>query len=105
MQRKLLGITSVGFEATVQLLIIYFACVIYFRKIGNILQKCVRYLYTSRDGNHMNLVRLMKVCLNYTYSRFPLGKNLSGFFPINNILKKMRCFVAIALQLFFILCH
>ena len=39
-------------------------------------------------GFPTNLVRLIKMCLNETYSRFRLGKNLSGVFPIGNGLKQ-----------------
>jgi len=34
------------------------------------------------------LVRLIKMCLNETFSRFRVGKNLSDMFPIMNGLKK-----------------
>ena len=36
----------------------------------------------------MKLVRLIKMCLNETYS---VGKRLSGMFPVRNGLKKGRC--------------
>jgi hypothetical protein len=36
----------------------------------------------------MNLVRLIKVCLNETYSKFRTGKHLSDGFPIQNGLKQ-----------------
>ena len=32
-------------------------------------------------------VRLIKLCLNETYSRVQVGKNLSDMFPIRNSLK------------------
>jgi len=41
MLRKLLGIMSVDFDATGQLLIIYSAFVKYLRKNGNTMKKCV----------------------------------------------------------------
>jgi len=34
------------------------------------------------------LVRLIKMCMAATYSRVPLGKNLSDMFPIRNGLKQ-----------------
>jgi len=43
----------------------------------------------------MKLVRLIKVYLNETYSKVCIGKNLSNTFPIQNGLKKRRCFVII----------
>jgi len=36
----------------------------------------------------MKMVRLIKICLNETYSRFRAGKNLSGMFTNGNCLKK-----------------
>jgi len=36
----------------------------------------------------MKLVRLIKMCLNGTYSRAPVGKHLSDMFPIKNGLKQ-----------------
>jgi len=36
----------------------------------------------------MKLVRLIKTCLNETYSRDWVGKNLSDVFPIRNGLKQ-----------------
>ena len=44
MQRKLLGIISVDFDATGQLLIRYSAFIIYLRKSGNTMKQCVTYL-------------------------------------------------------------
>jgi len=44
MQRKLLGIISVDFDATDKLMIIYTAFVIYLRKKGNTTQQCIRSL-------------------------------------------------------------
>jgi hypothetical protein len=39
-------------------------------------------------GIAMKLVRLVKMCLNETYSRFRVGKHLSDTFPIKNGLKQ-----------------
>ena len=39
-------------------------------------------------GIPMQLVRLMKVCLNETYSRVRVGKHLTNMFPIKNVLKQ-----------------
>jgi len=41
MQRKLLGIISVDFDATGQLLIIYSALVKYLKKNGNTMKQCI----------------------------------------------------------------
>jgi hypothetical protein len=48
MQRKLLGIISVGFDVTGQLLIIYSAFIKYLRKNENTTRRCISYLQTSR---------------------------------------------------------
>jgi hypothetical protein len=39
-------------------------------------------------GILMKLLRLIKMCLNETYSRVRAGKNLSDFFPIRSGLKQ-----------------
>jgi len=39
-------------------------------------------------GIPMKLTRLIKLCLNGTYSRVRVGKNLSGMFPIRNGMKQ-----------------
>jgi hypothetical protein len=48
----------------------------------------------------MKLVRLIKMCLNETYCRIRVGKNLCDMFPIKNGLKK-RYFITIAFQMCF----
>jgi len=40
------------------------------------------------SGIPMKLARLIKMCLNETYSRVRVGKNLSDMFPIRNGLKQ-----------------
>jgi hypothetical protein len=100
MQRKLLGITSVDLDATDQLLIIYCAFVKYLRKNGNTMKQCIVYVFFKKAydsfrkeilynvlvqfGIPMKLVRLIKMCLNETYSRVRIGKNLSDMFPFTN---------------------
>jgi hypothetical protein len=39
-------------------------------------------------GIPMKLVRLIKICLNETYSKVRIGKHLSDSFPIQNCLKQ-----------------
>jgi hypothetical protein len=39
-------------------------------------------------GVPMKLVRLIKMCLNETYSKVRIGKHLSDSFPIENGLKQ-----------------
>jgi hypothetical protein len=45
------------------------------------------------------------MCLNETHSQVCLGKHLSDKFPIQNGIKKRRCFIATAFQLCFRVCH
>jgi len=50
-------------------------------------------------------VRLIKMCLNETYSRVQAGKNFSDMFPIKKGFETRRCFIAIAFELWFRVCH
>jgi hypothetical protein len=50
---------------------------------------CDRYSpFRSTFGIPTKLVRLIKMCLNETYSKVHIGKHLSDSFPIQNGLKK-----------------
>jgi hypothetical protein len=46
--------------------------------------KCCRISFFQEFGIPMKLVRLIKMCLNETYSKTHLGKHLSYSFPIQN---------------------
>jgi len=46
------------------------------------------YNILTQSGITMKLVRLIKMCLNETYSRVWVGKYLSDMFPIKNGLKQ-----------------
>jgi hypothetical protein len=104
MLRKLLGIISVDFDATSQLLIIYSAFVKYlrkkwqfneatqqllidFKKAYDSVRREVLYNILIEFGIPMHLVRLIKMCRNETYGRVRVGKNLSDMSPIRNGLK------------------
>jgi hypothetical protein len=100
MQGKLLGIISVDFDATGQLLIIYSAFIKYLRKSGNTMKQCidlkkaydsirreVMYNILTEFGFPMKLARLIKNCPNETCSRVQVGKHLSDMFLIKKCLK------------------
>jgi hypothetical protein len=48
----------------------------------------VLYIILIEIGVPMKLVRLIKMCLNETYSKVRIGKHLSDSFPIQNGLKQ-----------------
>jgi hypothetical protein len=100
MQRKVMRIFSMDFDATGQLLIIYSVFIRNLRKNGNTRKQCISpidlkkaYDSVRREvlcnilvafGIPMKLVRLIKMCLTETYSRVQVGKDLSNMFPIRN---------------------
>jgi hypothetical protein len=76
----------------------------YYRKNGSIMGRCIKYLDFKKAYDSVKrevlynillefcipkkLVRLIKMCLNETYSRVRVGKLLSDTFPIQNGLKQ-----------------
>jgi len=104
MQRKLLGIISVDFNGTGQLLIIYFAFANYmrkkqyneavhhlfidFRRAYESVWREILYNILTGFSIPMKMVKLMKICRNETYSRVHIGKYLSGMFPFRRGLKQ-----------------
>jgi hypothetical protein len=103
---KLLGIISVGFDVTDQLLTRFFAFVRYwkekrreykeivhqlfidFKKVYDSVMKELLYNILVESGVPMKLVGLNKMCVNETYSKVLTGKYLSDNFPIQNGLKQ-----------------
>jgi hypothetical protein len=92
----------VGFDVTDQLLIRLLAFVRYLRKNGSVMRhqlfidfkkaydsvrREVLYSILIEFGAPMKLIRLIKICLNETYSEVRIGKYLSGTFTIQNGLK------------------
>jgi hypothetical protein len=51
------------------------------------------------------LVWLIKMCLNETFSTVRIGKNLTCLAYCSEWLETRRCFIAIAFQLCFGICH
>jgi hypothetical protein len=47
----------------------------------------VLYHILIQFGINIKVVRLIKICLNETYNKVRIGKNLSDAFPIQNYLK------------------
>jgi hypothetical protein len=116
-----LGINSVSFHITVRLWIKYFAFIRYCRKkngstmrqsLGIIdfktdydsVRKEVLYSIHLESGITMKLDRLVKMCLNDTYSKVYVNKHLSDMFCIQNGLKK-ETFFCHAFQLCFSIYH
>ena len=59
-----------------------------FKKAYDSVRREVLYNILMEFGVPKKLVRLIKMCLNETYSRVRVGKNLSDMFPIKNGLKQ-----------------
>jgi hypothetical protein len=59
-----------------------------FKKAYDSVRREVLYNILIEFGITMKLVRLIKMCLNETYSRVRIGKHLSDSFPIQNGLKQ-----------------
>jgi len=61
---------------------------IHFKKAYDSSRREVLYNILVQCGITMKLIRLIKICLNETYSTVRVGKNLSDMFPIRNGLKQ-----------------
>jgi len=59
-----------------------------FKKAYDKVKMEVLYITAIQFDILMNLVLQLKMCLNETYSRVRVGKNLSDMFPIRNGLKQ-----------------
>ena len=61
---------------------------IYFKKVYDSVRREVLYNILIKFGIPIKLVHFIKMCLNETYSRVQVGKNLSDTFPNRNGLKQ-----------------
>jgi hypothetical protein len=59
-----------------------------FRKAYDSVRREVLYKILIEFGTSRKLVKLIKMCLNETYSKIHIGKHLSGAFRIKNGLKQ-----------------
>jgi hypothetical protein len=118
----LLGIISVGFDITDQLLISCFSFVRYWRKNWEYnktvhqlfidfnksydsVRKELLYNILTEFGVSMKLVRLIQLCLSEMYINVCVGKHLSDNCPIQALSKIRRCSNTTAFQTCFRICH
>jgi hypothetical protein len=61
---------------------------IHLEEVHDSVRREISYNILTEFRTHMKLVRLIKMCLNETYSNVHIRKNLSNVFSIPNCLKK-----------------
>jgi hypothetical protein len=75
-----------------------------FKKAYDSVKRDIPYNILSEFRIPRKLVGLIQMCLNKTYSTVHIGKYQSDKLPVQNGLKQ-RCFITIAFQLSFGICH
>ena len=70
-----------------------------FKKAYDSVRKEVLYNIPIKFGIPMKLVRLIKMCINETYSIIWVGKHLSDMFPVRNGLKQGDTVLALLFNL------
>jgi len=75
-----------------------------FKRACDSVRREVFYNMLIEFGFPVKLVRLIEMCLNETYSRVRVGKNLSDMFHYWEFFKT-RCSMTFAFQLCFRICH
>jgi len=121
MQTELLGIVSLGFDVTVQLLIIRVFCIYeihekkwqYYEEVNQLfmdlkkaydsVREAVLYKILIEFGILMKPVRLISKRLNETYGTVRVGNHLSDMFPIRNALEKVCNLLPLFFN-FFVVC-
>jgi hypothetical protein len=78
--------------------------IIEFKKACDSIRRDIFYNILSEFAIPTKLIRLIKICLNETYSRVRLGKHLSDMFPLV-IIRNKEIFIVIAFQIYFRICH
>jgi hypothetical protein len=76
-----------------------------FKKAYDSVRREALYNILIEFGIPRKLMGLIKMCLNETYIRVRIGKNLSDKFTIENGLKEGDAFITTAFQLCFEICH
>jgi hypothetical protein len=76
-----------------------------FKKAYDLVEREVLYNMLLEFGIPKKLVRLIKICLNETYSKVHIGKLLSDKFPYSEWSETRRCSIAITFQFCLRMCH